>query len=181
MEILTTHLYLKAFHLVFAVSWFAGLFYIIRLFIYHVEAQNKEEAVRTAFFEQYRLMQWRLWYIITWPALLLTVLFGTSMFINRPDLLQFDWIWAKIALVIGLIAYHLWCHFIFKRHQKDSFPYTSSKLRLINEVATLFLFAIVFVVVLKSVLDWIPALLGFMALAILLMIGIKAYKKYRRS
>lgn len=174
-------LYFKAFHLVFAISWFAGLFYIVRLFIYHVEAQSMDVSLQEAFSKQYKLMQKRLWFIISWPAMILTLGFGIAMLVNNLNYFKTPWVVLKIVLVVLLVLYHLWCHRIYNQLQKDRFNYTSNRLRLINEIATLLLFAIVFVAVLKSTLEWIPAVLGFFGLAILLMLGIRFYKKRRKS
>lgn len=174
-----TFLYFKALHLVFMVSWFAGLFYIIRLFIYHVESLDLKKELSIAFQKQYQLMERRLWYIITWPAALLTLVFGVGMLIVNPHFLSLPWMHVKLGLVALLYVYHFWCHRIFLQMQRSEFPYSSGRLRMINEVATLLLFAIVFVVVLKSALGWITATLGVAALAALLMLGIRWYKRYR--
>lgn len=174
-----TLLYLKAFHIVFGVSWFAGLFYIIRLFIYHVESRDMDEAIALKFQEQYKLMEKRLWFIITWPAMILTLGFGLAMLLSNLYYFNASWVYLKLIFVFLLVLYHIWCHRIYNQLKRDEFRYSSSKLRLINEIATLLLFGIVFVAVLKSTLTWIPAVLGFFGVAVLLMLGINFYKKRR--
>jgi putative membrane protein len=135
--------------------------------------------IAAAFQEQYQMMERRLWYIITWPAAILTLIFGVGMLYLQPAFLGDAWMHVKLGLVALLYAYHYWCHRIFLKMQRNETSYSSLKLRMINEVATLLLFAIVFVVVLKSALGWITAVLGLVVLAALLMIGIRLYRKYK--
>ena len=96
----------KALHIIFVVSWFAGLFYIIRLFIYHTEAQAKDEVAKNILTEQFEIMEKRLWWIITSPAMILAIVFGTIMFTARPDLLKEPWMHLKLAFVAVLLFYH---------------------------------------------------------------------------
>lgn len=174
-------LVIKALHIIFVVTWFAGLFYIVRLFIYHTEAEDKSEDVKNILQEQYKIMSKRLWYIITWPSAILTLVLGTSLIVTNPSYLHMPWMHVKIALLILLYGYHYYCHRIFQQLQNDIVKHTSNKLRLVNEVATLLLFAIVFLVVLKNAINWIYALLGIIALGGLLMILIKVYRRYRNK
>lgn len=173
--------YILALHIIFVVSWFAGLFYIIRLFIYHAEARTKEEPARSILEKQYKLMEWRLWYIITWPAAILTLIFGTWMIIYTPGYLSLPWMHVKLSMVGGLFLYQLYCHKIFKKFQNDEETWGSVKLRIWNEVATLFLFAIVFVVVLKNSVTWIWGLGSLVMLSIIMMVAIKLYGKTRKK
>ena len=172
-------LYIKALHIIFVTTWFAGLFYIIRLFIYHAEARGKEEPARSILQKQYKLMEWRLWYIITWPSVVLTIVFGTWMLVDNPGYLALPWMHVKLALVGFLFLYQLYCHKIFRKFQNDEEAWGSVKLRIWNEVATLFLFAIVFVVVLKNSVSWIVGLGSLIMLAIVMMVAIKLYGKAR--
>ncbi|MFD1551650.1 CopD family protein [Putridiphycobacter roseus] len=172
-------LYLKALHIIFVVTWFAGLFYVVRLFIYHVEAEDKPTEVKTILQNQYQIMTKRLWYIITWPSAIIVLITASLLLINNPTWLTFGWMHIKLGFVLLLYLYHLRCHKIFKDLQKNNIKTTSTKLRIWNEGATLLLFAIVFVVVLKSTLNWIFGVLGILSLGIILMILIKWYKKYR--
>lgn len=173
------YLYVKALHIIFVICWMAGLFYIVRLFIYHVEANDKSEVERSILHPQYELMESRLWNVITTPAMVLSVLAGAYMFYLNPYLLEMNWMWVKIGFVVGLLVYHFICQRIIHQLKKNVFRWTSMQLRMWNEVATLLLFAIVFVVILKSALNWIYGLVGLFLIMILLMIGIKAYKRYR--
>ncbi|KAA9341048.1 CopD family protein [Adhaeribacter soli] len=167
-------------HIIFVVTWFAGLFYIVRLFIYFAEAAEKPEPEKNILQNQFKLMQKRLWYGITWPSAMLTLIFGVWMlylysgFQNIPT-----WLWLKIAFVIGLFLYHFSCHKIFKQQQAGLVKQSSTQLRIWNEVATLFLFAIVFLVVLKNSLDFIWGIVGLVLFGVILMLAIRIYKRLR--
>ena len=171
--------YIKALHLIFVITWFAGLFYIPRLFIYHIEAQAKEEAARKILSDQLKLMSKRLWYIITWPSAILSTLFAIWLLILMPAWLGQAWMHVKLGFVFLLIAYHLKTHFIFKELQRDEFRYSSNFMRIWNEGATLVLFAVIFLVVLKSAFNWIFGVVGILVLVVLLMLGIRLYKRIR--
>ncbi|MDG2193762.1 MAG: CopD family protein [Polaribacter sp.] len=174
-------LYVKALHIIFVITWFAGLFYIIRLFIYHVEAEDKEEPAREILQTQYKLMSKRLWYIITWPSAILASFFAFWMLYKEPAYLQMTWMLVKLSFVGILYVYHGICHSIFKELQNDIVKYSSFKLRVWNEVATIILFAIVFLVTLKSAINWIWGVVGIILFGILLMLGIKLYKRIRKN
>ena len=124
-------------------------------------------------------MEWRLWYIITWPAAILTLVFGIWMLVYSPGYLSMPWMHVKLSMVVGLFLYQLYCHKIFRKFQKDEDTWGSVKLRMWNEVATLFLFAIVFVVVLKNSVTWIVGLGSLIMLAVVMMVAIKLYGKVR--
>ena len=172
-------LYVKALHIIFVVTWFAGLFYIPRLFIYHVEAEIKSEPAKEILQTQYKLMSKRLWYIITWPSAVLASFFAFWLLYKNPDYLTMPWMHVKLAFVLALYVYHYSCQKIFNQLQNDSIKYSSFKLRIWNEVATIILFSIVFLVTLKSAINWIWGVVGIFLFGILLMLGIKLYKKIR--
>lgn len=173
------YLYLKALHIIFVITWFAGLFYIVRLFIYHTEALQKPEPDRSILSQQLALMSKKLWYIITWPSAIITVILGVSLLVSQPTWLKMPFMHIKLGFVALLILYHLGCHGIFRQLQKGKGKYTSMQLRVFNEAATLILFAIVFLIVLKNELSWIWGTMGLISFAIVLMIAIKLYKKLR--
>ncbi|MFQ5335640.1 MAG: CopD family protein [Flavobacteriales bacterium] len=175
-------LYLKAAHIVFVVSWFAGLFYIVRLFIYHTEAQQREEGERKILQQQYKLMEKRLWFMIAWPSMILTLITGSWLALPYlMELTNYPWLMLKSGLVTGLVFYHFICGNMFKLLQNDIFRFSEFKLRLWNEVATLFLVSITFVIVLKDLLNWLWGLLGLVLLGILLMLAVRWYRKMRES
>lgn len=171
--------YIKSLHLIFVITWFAGLFYIPRLFIYHIEASKKPQPDRDILSDQLKIMSKRLWYIITWPSAILATIFAVWLLILVPGWLEQSWMHVKLTFVALLIAYHIKNHFIFKQFQKDDIRWSSNGMRLWNEGATLILFAIVFLVILKSAINWIWGLIGLIGLAVVLMLGIKLYKRLR--
>lgn len=174
------YLYLKALHIIFVVTWFAGLFYIVRLFIYHTEALEKSEPDKTILSNQLALMSKKLWYIITWPSMVITVILGTSLLISQPAWLKMPFMHIKLGFVFLLILYHLGCDRIFRQLQSGNARFSSTQLRVYNEIATLILFAVVFLIVLKNELSWIWGTIGLISFAIVLMIAIKLYKKFRK-
>ncbi|MEP3372791.1 MAG: CopD family protein [Maribacter dokdonensis] len=171
--------YIKSLHLIFVITWFAGLFYIPRLFIYHIEANAKSSPEKEILSEQLKLMTKRLWYIITWPSAVLAVVFAIWLLVIYPGWLSQPWMHVKLGFVVVLILYHLKNHQIFKKFQRDDIQYTSKFMRIWNEGATLILFAIVFLVILKSSFNWIFGVIGIIVLGILLMLGIRLYKRIR--
>jgi putative membrane protein len=173
--------YLKALHIIFVVTWFAGLFYIVRLFIYQVEALEKTEQEKAILIPQLNLMAQRLWYIITWPSAILTLLLGFWVLYYRWGYMQLGFMHAKLGFVLVLYIYHIICHKIFKDLQNGIAKWTSTQLRMWNELATLLLFAIVFLIVLKSLISVVWGIVGLLGLSILMMLGIKWYKKVREK
>ena len=171
--------YVKALHLIFVITWFAGLFYIPRLFIYHIEASEKPEPDRSILSGQFKLMTKRLWYIITWPSAVLASLFAFILLFMMPAWLEMDWMLVKLGFVVLLYAYHIKCHLIFKDLQNDVIKWTSNQMRLWNEVSTLILFAVIFLVIVRDAVNWIFGVIGIFALAGALMLGIKVYKRLR--
>jgi len=171
------YLYIKALHIIFIVTWFAGMFYIVRLFIYNTEANEKMEPARSILNEQMSIMIRRLWFGITWPSAILTLIFGSWMWYSLDATPQ--WLIIKLLFVAGLYAYHFSLHVIFKQQRNGIFKYSSQQLRIWNEVATIFLVAIVMLVVVKQNLSWAWGLLGLLALIVLLMSAIKLYKFFR--
>ncbi len=173
-----TYQYIKALHIIFVVTWFSGLFYIVRLFIYTVEAQASVEPERSILLKNLNLWMRRLWYGITWPSAVLTLLFGIY-FLHIYAQNMPSWLWVKLGFVVGLYIYHLICHRIFNQLQKGIYSYSSQQLRVWNEVATIFLISIVFIVVLKSALSMLWGLIGLIVFSLILMLAIRIYKKVR--
>ncbi|WP_079641362.1 CopD family protein [Sphingobacterium nematocida] len=175
------YLYAKAIHIIFVICWMAGLFYMPRLFIYHTEAKGKGEVEYNVLHRQFAIMENRLWWVITTPAMYITIVSAVLMLYLNPGLLSLGWMHVKLLFVGGMVFYHFRTQRIMFRLRDGASTWTSHQLRLWNEVSTILLFAIVFVVILKSALSWIYGVVGLLALAILLMILIKLYKKYRKS
>ncbi len=175
------YLYLKALHIIFVVCWFAGLFYIVRLFVYYAEAQALQNPERQILLNQYKVMTVRLWNIITYPAAILSTIFGVWMLVENPLLLKMPWMHVKLLLVVLLWLYHFKCGQFVNQIKKETLSKSGSFFRIWNEGATIILFAVVFIVILKSAFSWIFGVVALVALAIALMFGIKLYKRIREK
>jgi putative membrane protein len=171
--------YIKALHLIFVITWFAGLFYIPRLFVYQIEAFQKEEPEKSILGRQLKLMTKRLWFIITWPSAILATVFAIILLFMIPEWLKQPWMHVKLAFVVLLFAYHIKCHFIVKELQKDVVKWTSNQMRIWNEGSTLILFAVIFLVIVRDAINWIYGVIGIFLLSAILMLGIKLYKRIR--
>jgi len=171
--------YVKALHIIFIVTWFSGLFYMVRLFIYHTEANERPEPDRSILQKQFRLMIRRLWLGITWPSAILTLIFGPWMMILLGGMPA--WLAIKLGFVAGLYAYHFSLQAIYREQMKGIFRFSSQQLRIWNEVATIFLVAIVMIAVVKQNMSWAWGLLGLLIFVILLMSAIRLYKVLRTS
>ena len=167
----------KALHFIGMISWFAGLFYIVRLFVYHAEAGERSEAERAILQPQLELMAARLWKIITVPAMLLTLAAGTWMVVQLGTLAP--WLHVKLGLVGGLVGYHLWCGAIRRRQAAGTSTWTGRGLRVFNEVGTMFAVAIVFWAVFKNSLSVVFGVGGLVGLGVALMLGIRVYRWIR--
>ena len=171
------YLYIKALHIIFIVTWFSGMFYIVRLFIYNTEAAEKTSPDREILLAQFGIMIRRLWLGITWPSAMLTLIFGPWMWIMMGSTPR--WLVVKLIFVILLYGYHLSLHVLYREQQKGIFRFSSQVLRIWNEMATLLLFAIVFLASVKQSLSWIIGLSGIVSLGVVLMLSIRIYKKVR--
>lgn len=175
------YLYAKSLHIIFMVCWMAGLFYMPRLFIYHTEAKQKPVAEYKVLHAQFVLMERRLWWVITTPAMYIMIASALTMLYLSPAFLSQGWMQIKLGFVGLLLFYHFKSQHIMKQLAQERCPWTSSQLRLWNELSTVVLFAIVFLVIFRSAVDWVYGVVSLVGLAVLLMILIKLYKRYRRS
>jgi putative membrane protein len=173
--------YFLAVHIVFVISWMAGLFYILSLFIYHTEAQDKPEPEKSILTAQFTKMEATLWKIIATPAMVISLFAGVSMLYLNPGLLQADWMHVKLAFVVALLIYHFICQSVVKQLKNGIYKMSSFKLRLFRELATVFMIAIVFAVILKDAANWIYGLVGIMGIALIIMFAVKIYKRYREK
>ena len=171
--------YIKALHLIFVITWFAGLFYIPRLFIYQIEAYEQKEPDKSILTRQFKLMTRRLWFIITWPSAILASIFAFTLLYLIPEWLQQPWMHVKLGFVVLLYAYHFKCHLIFTQLQKDVVTWSSNQMRIWNEGSTLILFSVIFLVIVRDAINWIYGVIGIFLLAIILMLGMKLYKRIR--
>jgi putative membrane protein len=175
------YLVFKSIHIISVVTWFAGLFYMPRLFVYFAEADSKTLTEKKILQDQFKIMQRRLWYGITWPSAIVVLIFGSSLASSFWPLTQFPWLILKLVFVAGLCAYHLFLGKIFKQQQNNIISFSPMSLRIINEISTIFLVAIVFLVVLKNVLSMVYGIAGLIVFIIILMLAIKEYKKIREK
>jgi len=174
------YFYIKALHIIFIITWFSGMFYIVRLFIYNTEAGDKEAIEKEILQKQFSIMIRRLWLGITWPSAVLTLVFGTWVMLISPYINPIQpWLWAKLAFVAGLYAYQFSLQKIYAEQMKGIFRYSSNQLRVWNEVATIFLIAIVMIVTVKQSMSWLWGIIGLALFTILLMSAIKIYKLIR--
>lgn len=176
-----TFLYLKAAHIIFVVTWFAGLFYIPRLFVYIIEANGKVPDEKAVLQKQLLLMTSRLWYGITWPSAIITLIMGAGLLIVQPAFLDYPYMQIKIGLVVLLYAYHFSLHSIFRQLQRGIFKYSSQQMRIWNEAATILLISIVFLIVVKTALSMVWGLAGLLIITIAILAGINWYKKNRKD
>ena len=174
-------LYLKAVHIILVVTWFAGLFYMPRLFVYIIESHDKSEPERSILLKQLNIMATRLWYGITWPSAVITLAMGTALIINQPEWLRQGFMHIKLTLVLLLYLYHFSLHYLFNQLRKGIVRYSSQQLRFWNEVATLFLISIVFIIVLKSALSMVWGVAGLLVVTLLIVGGMTIYKRYRKK
>ena len=173
------YLYIKALHIIFVVTWFAGLFYMPRFFIFNTEAGEKPGAEKNILRNQFGVMMKRLWYGITWPSAILTLIFGLTMwnlYSSTPG-----WLRIKLVFVLFLYLYHISLHVIFRQQMKGVFKYSSQQLRIWNEVATIFLVAIVMVAVVKQNMSVVWGIAGLILFAFLLISAVKIYKITREK
>lgn len=177
---------LKALHIIFMVSYFAGVFYLVRLFVYYKDTDQFEVTKQKILREQYVYMARRLWNIITLPAAILMLIFGVSMIMINTELLNTPWFQLKLTFLLGLAGYHYWCWKTVK-HLKwlngTELATENIKLRQANEIATFILFLIVFTVILKSSLIayWWQLLLGFVALVTLITMTVKMVNRNKNK
>jgi protoporphyrinogen IX oxidase len=171
--------YVKALHIIFIITWFSGLFYIVRLFIYNREAADKPEPEKSILQKQFAIMIRRLWMGITWPSAILTLIFGIWMLYLYGSIPT--WLMLKLFFVAGLYLYHFSLQHIYSSQVKGIFKYSSQQLRIWNELATIFLLSIIMLVVVKESMSLVWGITGLVAFIIILMSAIKIYKLMREK
>lgn len=173
----------KALHFIGFVSWFAGLFYLVRLFVYHREAweQGAEDPEAQVLRKQYQLMETRLYSIIQNPAMYITLTGGIGMLSLNPAVLQSPWMHIKLSLILALMFYHWSCKRNIKALAKSPTGINSFGYRLYNEVPTLILIAVVMLAVWKSLDGLWVGLATLLALGVLFFLAAKLYKRNREK
>ena len=175
--------YIKSLHLIFVVTWFAGLFYIVRLMIYHTETQQMEEPKKSILQDQYTYMEKKLWNVITAPALVILITMGLNMLYKNQGLLHMPWMKSKLGMISVLLIYHFWCWRTLKQIQNKVFKYTSVQLRMMNELATILLFVIVFAVIQKTDFgrDWYWSIVSFFGSGVILMLIVRLINRNNKK
>lgn len=172
-------LYFKAIHIIGFVAWFAGLFYLVRMFVYHIEAMEMPQPEQDILKKQFNLMQWRVYKIIVNPAMMITLGCGIAMLVINPGYLYQGWMHVKLTLLILLLGYHIYCKKIIRSLEAGNRVMSSFQFRLFNEVPTLLLLGIVFLAVMRDSVSPISLFVGIFAFAILLFLLAKLYKSLR--
>ncbi len=167
------YLYIKAVHIISVVSWFAGLFYLPRLLVYHTEAQQQKGETLQVMNTHFERWERLLFNAIMTPAMWLTLASGATMIYLIPDWLSQGWMHLKLGFVLVLLHYHFYTRKLLKEMRGGVFRWSSLKLRLWNELATILLVAIVFLVVLKSAVDWIWGVAGVILFAVSIMMAVR--------
>ena len=176
-----TYLWFKSFHIIGVVVWFAGLFYLVRLFIYHVEVQTQKEEIREVFNKQYSLMEKRLANIITTPGMVLAVIMATGLLYMQPSYLSQAWMQVKLLFVLFLLIYHLYCYRIMNQLNNNQFNFSGQQLRALNELPTLLLVVVVMLVVFKNQFPTSAASWLIFGLILFMAASIQFYAKWRRK
>jgi len=173
--------HIKSLHLIFVIT--AGLPGYSTLFVYlciklkHVTNLHQKEILQ----KQYKIMTYRLWYIITWPSAVLATFFAAWLLYLMPAWLQMPWMHVKLGFVVLLFAYHFKCQNMYTQLQNEEEKYTSNFMRLWNEGATIILFAVVFLVILQNVFNRIFGVIGIILFSVLIMLGFQFYKRIREK
>ena len=170
----------KAFHIIGVVVWFAGLFYLVRLFIYHAEANAEPEPAQSILKNQYQVMEKRLLNIITTPGMIVTVAMAIGLLTQEPEVLHDGWMHIKLGLVALLVGYHFYCVRLMKKLERDECQWTGQQLRALNEAPTLLLVVIVLLAVFKNsfptgATTWLIA-----GLVVTMAVTIQLYAKKRK-
>ena len=171
----------KAFHLIGIVVWFAGLFYLVRLFVYHAEAAQEPEPARSILQKQYGIMEQRLYSIITTPGMILTVAMAIGLISTEPEILKSTWLHIKLAFVILLIGYHHFCKRIMKKLAAGECQWTGQQFRALNEAPTILLVSIVLLAVFKNNLPLDTTTWLIAGLIVTMVVTIQLYAKKRRK
>ena len=175
-----SYLWFKTFHIIGVVVWFAGLFYLVRLFIYHVEAAEQEQPIRAAFEQQYGLMERRLANIITTPGMAVAVSCAVGLLVVNPSWLQQSWMHAKLLFVAFLLGYHWLCYRLMGQLQRGDCNWSGRQLRALNELPTLLLVIVVLLVVFKQQFPTGAATWLTVGLVVFMAASIQFYARWRR-
>lgn len=173
--------FFKMVHIIGFVSWFAGLFYLLRMFVYYADASAKPEPDRSILMREYGLMQNRVYKIICNPAMMITWTFGIFMIVANPDYMHQGWFHIKLTLLLLLTVFHVYCKKFKNRQQAGNNEMHSFKIRLLNEVPTIFLVVIVSLAVYRDNINYLYLLIGLLLFTGAIYYGALRYKKKREA
>ena len=171
----------KAFHLIGIVVWFAGLFYLVRLFVYHAEANELPEPDQSILKKQYEIMEKRLYHIITNPGMIVTVAMAIGLISTEPAIMKSGWLHIKLVFVLALIGYHHYCKKLMKKLAAGECQWTGQQFRALNEAPTVLLVIIVLLAVFKGSLPLNFTTFGILGMIIAMAAAIQLYAKKRRN
>ncbi len=178
------YLWFKSFHIVGFVAWFAGLFYLPRLFVYHIEAAERPEPASTVLKEEYSRLEKRLYKLIMMPAMLFTIAMAIGIIWTEPELLRQTWLHVKIGLVLLLVGFHFYCGRLIDQLEKGTCSSSSLQMRRINEIPTILLCVVVLLAIFKSslptnILVWGTAIAVLIFAAIIQLYARKRSQKHQ--
>lgn len=174
------YFWFKAFHIVGIVCWFAGMFYLPRLFVYHAEAYEQPEPARSILTNQYQVMEKRLYSIIMTPAMLLTIAMAIGLVTTEPDVMKQPWMHIKLGFVLLLVGYHHYCKRIMKKLAANECKMTGQQFRWFNEIPTVFFVIVVMLAVFKNSLPMDLTTWLIAAMVIGMAAAIQLYARKRR-
>jgi len=174
------YFWFKAFHLIGVVVWFAGLFYLGRLFVYHAEASEQTEPAQTILKSQYQIMEKRLYNLITTPGMVITVVMAVCLLTTEPEVLKDGWLHIKLAFVAALLIYHFYCGRIMRQLAAGKCAWSGQQFRFFNEAPTVLLLAIVLLAVFKNNLPTDVTAWGILGLIVAMAVTIQLYAKKRK-
>ncbi len=175
------YFWLKTFHIVGVVVWFSGLFYLVRLFVYHQEAAERSPEECRVLQAQFSIMERRLLQIITTPGMIITLGTAGGLLYLIPEYLSQGWMHAKLAFVCALLIYHIACMKLMKRLHRGECTWSAQRFRALNELPTLILISIVMLVVFKSSFPTSVSVWLMVGLVVTMIASIQLYAKKRRQ
>nr|WP_245570500.1 protoporphyrinogen oxidase HemJ [Chroococcidiopsis thermalis] len=174
------YLWFKSFHVIGFVAWFAGLFYLPRLFIYHIEAEERPEQAKTLLKEEYNRIEKLLYRLIMMPAMLFTIAMAIGLVATEPKVLQQTWLQVKLCIVLLLVGFHFYCGRLIRQLEAGTCSIGSLQMRRINEIPTILLGIVVLLAIFKNNLPTSAVVWGtVMAIAAFAVI-IQLYARKRR-
>lgn len=181
MEIANWYSVSKALHLIGMVSWMAGLFYLVRIMVYHAEAQGQDEPARSLLLRQYNAMEWKAYKIILQPAVIITWSFGVTMLCLQPVWLQQGWMHVKLALLLLLTGYTHYCKIHIRRLQNGTSTFTHLHYRALNEAPTILMTGIIFLAVFKDRINGLYLGLGLVLFSGLIFSAVRRANRSRKD